>query len=329
MPLDLVIPDLLLPQDAPAALRESRLAHAERWLARAAPVREKGTDAVGWIARHHGIADAPPVAAISRMGDTVDASGSWLRADPVHLRIENDGLVLHEPSILRLTMAEAAALTATLNAHFASDGLAFEALAPDRWYVRVPPGTAPPRTTPLREAAGRNFFGMLPKGGGFNWAGALTEAQMVLAAHPVNEQRHIAANSVWFWGEGAAPSSLPHRYEAIHSGDSFARGVARLSGARTESEPDGLESVQPTQDKEILVVIDALAAALGRGDAGAWLEAAKRVDAAWFAGVGAAIGRFGTIRVILPGERATLVSTLTPSSRWRWFRPRRPLAAHA
>jgi len=328
MPLDLLIPDLLLPEDAPARLRKARLPHAEKWLARGRPAREPGADASRWIARQYAIVEPVPVAAIARLGEGRDAQGQWLRADPVHLRVENDGLVLHHPAALSLSLEEAHALAGSLATQFRADGLEFDVVATERWYVRYP--GAAPLTVPLGDAFGRNIFGLLPKGGGdVSWANLLTEAQMVLSGHAVNEGREPAVNSVWFWGEGPAPASLPHRYDAIHADDPFARGVARLSGARMEPRAERLRNVTGNAGESVLAVVDTLVRALRGGDADAWLAAAAALDSDWFAGLGDAIARFGTVRLVLPGDRTTHVSTLTASARWRWFRARKPIATHA
>jgi hypothetical protein len=53
------------------------------------------------------------------------------------------------------------------------------------------------------------------------------------------------------------------------------------------------------------------------------------LDREWFEGAGEAIGRFGSIRIVLPSDGRTLVATLTPQARWRWFRARKPIGAHA
>jgi len=328
MPLDLLVPDLLLPEDAPGRLREARLPHAEKWLARAAFAREPRSDALRWMAGTHGLPEPIPAAAISRIGEGNGAEGQWLRADPVHLRVDNDGLVLHDPAALSLTLDEAQALAGALSRQFAADGLAFEVLAPGRWYVRYRGES--PRTVALADAFGRNIFGLLPTGSrDLSWANLLTEAQMVLAGHAVNETRSPPVNSVWFWGEGAAPPSLAHRYDVICAEDPFARGLARLSGARMEPTPPHLGALLANPGESVLAVVESLTAPLHRADAEAWLAAAGRLDADWFARLGEAIARFGTVRVVLPGERATHVATLTPSARWRWFRPRQRLAAHA
>jgi len=70
-----------------------------------------------------------------------------------------------------------------------------------------------------------------------------------------------------------------------------------------------------------------LGPALRRGDERAWLEAAQRLERDWFEDLGAALARFGAIRVVLPGERRTHVATIDAGARWRWFRARRPVAS--
>jgi hypothetical protein len=343
MPLDLLVADLLLPPDAPTALRATRLPHLEKWLARADAAKSPSRGAAGALASLHGLPAPAPIAAISLAGEKIGdrpqfSAGqkmevcprfSWLRADPVHLRIDHDAVKLHDGSILGVSRDEAEELIAALQAHFAPDGLEFFALAPDRWYVRVPEGESP-RTTPLPHALGRNVFGLLPEGTGrFNWRSALTEAQMVMSTHAVNARREeegkLAINSVWFWGEGAAPASVEKRYSLVYANDSFALGLAALSGARLAAPPATLAAVD--FDDAVLVAIDTLTPPLNRGDAAAWQQGAALLERDWFATLGDAIERFGEVRVILPADTGTIVATLTPAARWRWFRARKPLTA--
>ena len=182
MPLDLLVPDLLAPADAPTGLRDLRLPGLEKWLARADVERSAAVGTDRWLAQRYALPPSPPVAGIAIAGEDAPRAGEWLRADPVHLRIDGDSVVLHDASVLALGIEDARALVAALQAHFAQDGLHFHAMAPDRWYVELPAGERP-STVPLDEARGRNAFGLLPSGSGrINWASALTEAQMVLAA---------------------------------------------------------------------------------------------------------------------------------------------------
>ena len=334
MPLDLVVPDLLLAAGAPGAMRELRLPWAERWIARADPQRVDIRGLEAWLARAFAIAEPAPAAAIALAGDDAARPGSWLRADPVHLRIGQDAVALHDASVLEVTRAEATDLVAALQAHFASDGLEFLAPVPDRWYVRVPEAELP-RTTPLAQAVGRNVFGLLPRGSGrINWGAAITEAQMVMSTHAVNVAREEAGrpaiNSVWFWGEGSVPSQVASPYALVHAADAFARGLARLAGVRAPGAAGGFDAVDAVGPAEgVLVVEDGLTRALRGGGEAAWADAARDLDDRWFAHLGSAAERFEGIRLVLPGPRDTLVATLGPQARWRWFRSRKPLTAHA
>jgi hypothetical protein len=333
MPLDLLVPDLLLPPDASATLRALRLPALEKWLARAdiQAVPERG--AAAWLASEYGLPSPAPIAAIALAGEGDTAEGAWMRADPVHLRVDHDYLKLHDASVLDVSRAEADALAGALQDHFSQDGLELRARAPDRWYVRAPGGELP-KTTSIEDALGRDVFGLLPANTAINWRSAITEAQMVLAAHEVNARRgsegKLAVNSVWFWGEGELPRELRKRYALVYAGnDVFARGLGVLSGAevRPLAPIADLDLARP--EDSVLVAIDALTAPLRRGDPEAWRNAAATLDEQWFAGLGDAIERFDRVRLILPGGKDTRIATLTGSSRWRWFRTRKPLAAHA
>jgi hypothetical protein len=332
MPLDLLVPDLLVARDAPGALRGLRLPALERWLARA-DIDTVAGEAYAWLASAYGLASPAAVAAISMAGEGLDPEGAWLRADPVHLRIDHDALMLHDAAVLDIDIHEARALVDSLQRHFAGDGLTFAALAPSRWYVRVDKG-ALPRTTALRDAVGRNVFDLLPEAGAYNWRSALTEAQMTLAAHEVNRARESAGalqvNSVWFWGEGESPASVARAYTSVYADDAFARGLGRLSGASVHALPKSIEAIDlAREDERVLVVLDSLTPSLHRADAAAWVAAAGALDDAWFAKLANARARFGSVRLILPGPRGTRVASLDGSTLWRLFRTRRPLAAHA
>ena len=334
MPLDLIVPDLLPPADAPGPMLTLRLPWVERWLARADCQRLpfRGLDA--WLGRAFGLAEPLPVAAVTLAGDDQPRDGSWIRADPVHLRVGQDAVSLHDASILDVTSDEASRLVSALQALFAADGLQFAAPVPDRWYVRVPEGEVP-RTTALAEALGRNVFGLLPRGTGrINWPAAITEAQMVLGSHAVNGAREQAGkpaiNSVWFWGEGATPAQVRSPYALVYADDAFARGLARLAGTRTLRTPKGFDEVDAVRQDEWTLVVDAsLTGALRSGGEAAWTAAANALEGAWFTDMARALDRFDGVRVILPGPRDTLVATLAPRARWRWLRTRKPLAAHA
>jgi hypothetical protein len=334
MPLDIVIPDLVAPADAPERLRSVRLHALERWLARADIETVPAEGPHGWLAAAYALPSPAPEAAIALAGEGRAQPGAWLRADPVHLRIDHDALMLHDAAILGVSKPEADSLVAALQRHFCGDGLEFQAPAAERWYVRAT-AQGLPATTPLWKAFGRNIFGLLPEGGGsVSWRSALTEAQMVLSAHEVNESRAKAGkppiNSVWFWGEGSTPAHVPQRHALVYASDMFARGLGTLGGAQVRALPGAIGDIDLVREgADVLAVIDTLTAPLHRTDTAAWLEEAQSLEASWFAKLADAVARFGTVRIILPVESGTRVATLTGAARWRMFRPRKPLAAHA
>ncbi len=135
---------------------------------------------------------------------------TWLRADPVHYVAGREDVALGSLHDFSVSEGEARACLASLNTHFAQDGLRWHAVSGKHWLLRVPDKlnvqtvdpwagvNMPARFVPMRGEHAR----LLRK-----WT---TEAQMLLYNHPINEARHArgerAINSVWMW---AAGSDLP------------------------------------------------------------------------------------------------------------------------
>src|SRR6266545_4528309 len=116
MPLDLVVPDLLLPADAPEALRAWRLPALESWLARGDVRRLPHRGVAAGLAAAFGLAEPLPIAAVTLAADGGPREGRWLRADPVHLRVGQDAVTLHDSSAFEVSRDEAQALVAGLQA---------------------------------------------------------------------------------------------------------------------------------------------------------------------------------------------------------------------
>jgi hypothetical protein len=331
MPLTLLVPDLLPLAPAPEAAA-LRLPALETWLARAQAHREPGTGS-RWLLAQWGLGEDAPVAALTLAADGGPRGGDWLRADPVHQRVEGHGLVLHDASALALKREESECAIAELNRFFAADGLEFVAPVPERWYVRVPPGELP-RTVPIEAAVGRNPFGMLPEGTGrLRWPSLFSEAQMLLAGLAFNRAREAQGrptlNAVWFWGGGAHPAALPRPFGGVAADASLPRALALASGCAVQSLPEGLAQLPSSRSAGTLAVVDPLTRPLQQGDREAWLAAARALDRDWFAPLGRALGAFERVRIVLPGERDTAVFELAGSARWRFFRRPRPIRVHA
>ena len=141
--------------------------------ARASALEARGLHA--WLGEAFGVAPLPAGAL------SAGEAGFWLRADPVHLRVAGDRLVLAPAH--GLARAEAEALVQALNRHFAG-AQEFRVVQPAAWVLRTAPAALDAPSA--AEMAGRDIDAQLPGG---RWPALLNEIQMVLHAQPVNEQR--------------------------------------------------------------------------------------------------------------------------------------------
>ncbi len=139
--LQLIVPGLLGPVPDPQAMATlaPHCPALARLLARAQGTRDGVAGGEAAVCAAFGLAGPPwPVAAAARAGEADQVPVDrlwWLRADPVHLRIDTSQARLFAGYALDLQAQEAHQLVEALNAHFAVDGLHFEAPAPDRWYL--------------------------------------------------------------------------------------------------------------------------------------------------------------------------------------------------
>ena len=214
---------------------------ASRWFARAdrrhpggaLPQRLFDVDAGAW-----------PVAAATRQRDAGDAGTSlWLRADPVHVRPDINGVrLLSHGDALLLEQDEAGLFLDALRPLLADEGMEIDAPVPGRWYLRLPPDVELPPMAPVEEALGEDLFDHLPAGpAGRRWRALLTEAQVALHNHPHNTARTAAGlapvNSLWFWGGGSLPSGVALEHPRVLSDDDGLRAMALLAGASAEALP--------------------------------------------------------------------------------------------
>jgi hypothetical protein len=334
--LELLIPDLVPPYGG--AAHGLALPALERLLGRA---RRRSGDAASleqWVCRAAGLADQPPVAAISLLGDggTPGAAG-WVRADPVHLRYLRDRFVVETGPAATLTHDEAADLVATLNRHFNDEGLRFSAASAHKWYVQtaVAPDVSLP---PLDEARGRDAAAYAPTGpDAMTWQRFANEAQMLFHEHPVNQAREARGeapiNSLWFWGAGMLPAPLEIEYAAIWSDDATARGIALLAGAQAAPAPTGASQLlgSASGSGRQLVVLDALGKAAREEGLEAWRAKLTAFDGAWFAPLLEALkrDRIGMLSIHAISSHGALSAETIRGDLIKFWRRTRPLAAYA
>ena len=325
MHCELIVPGLF------AESTRTRVPGLELLLARGRKSSAESQPLEAWLQDAFGLGDQPVAAGaltlLSGNGDPGEAC--WARADPVHLRLMRDRLIVVPSAAFALSREEAAALVEALNKHFGSM-LALQVLEPDRWCARLENDLAFV-AAPAIEVAGRDVDLTLRIGGeaGRRWAQLLNEVQMLLHAHPVNQAREArgeaVVNSLWLWGVGRAPRVPPARWQSVAAAEPVALGLARLAGVRYRPLPSSAEDwlERAPEEGRHLIVLDALRAPLALGQTAEYRECIEALEKHWFAPLLGALrkGRIGMVSVHVPDSAGASFETARGDLRRFWRRP--------
>ncbi len=325
--LHLLTPGLVAELTASEAegVRLPQLPAAERMLARGARSSTPCKDLREQLFDGFAVTGAAGVAALTHLADGGrPGDGYWLRADPVHLRADQDRLILFAGETLQLRLDEAQALCASLDAHFQDRQWHFEAPHAQRWYLQ--PAYVPALgTVAIEHVMGRDIHLHMPSGNdGGKWRAALNEVQMLLHDHPVNVAREargrLPVNSVWFWGGGSLPKDARSNWRSIASDEPLARGLALCAGGTPMSAPEDFarwEAMAVAGDH--LLVLTSLQQRHAEGELPSWSDAVAALERNWLAPALQALGR-GTVQRIQwwPGGRSRYV--LDRKATWRFWR---------
>lgn len=315
MHCELVVPGLL---SLPVAARAPSL---ELLLARGRATRSESASLEAWLQAAFGLPGLAAGALTMMAGGADPGGAAWVRADPVHLRLLRDRMVLVPGEALSITGPEARSIAEALNAHFGTR-LQIDAHEPLQWVARLetslPLGNEPALALAGASAAPGTADALL------------TEIQMALHAHPVNEAREARGdapvNSLWLWGAGPAPQGLASRWQSITADDALARGLARAAATRARMGSPGAAWLERSpEDGRHLVVLDSLRARAALSDVEGFSAALLALESEWFAPVLGALrdGRLGMLTVHVPDAREALaVETVRGDLRRVWRRPR-------
>jgi len=324
---ELIIPALL--SSALPAAAKARHPALELLLARGRRVSTESQTLEQWL---HAAFEQPGEA-LAAGALSLAASGAspgeawWVRADPVHLRLMRDRAIVAPAEALEVAADEAGALVEALNRHFS--GVAeFVSLDARRWVARVEPGTGASQG-PALYSAGHGVT--TARGEEAQRSALLTEIQMLLHAHPVNEAREArgepALNSVWLWGGGQAPASAHGAWRSVAAADPSALGLAQLAGMRRFDAPPSAETWLGwlPQDGRHLAVLDALRAPAVLEQQAEYEQGVEALERLWFAPLLRALReqRIGMLTVRAPdAEPGAAFETIRGDLRRFWRRPR-------
>ncbi len=342
MNLHLLIPALLWPDLSQRDIyHDLSLPALEIILARSELIQDQPKEIDAWLCHTFGITKQQnwPVAPIMLQIDSPDKIKNnkdyWIRADPVHLRIEQNHIMLADSQIFQITQEEANQFAEVLNDNFSKDSLIFLPLRPDRWYVHT--ADIPMiHTHSLSQMTCRNINNSLPFGqDSIRWHKIFNEIQMLLHEHPLNQARtvrgELAINSIWFWGGGTMPEKVISHYNQVWSHDAFPRALAQASHTQQAELPSSAATWQQSATSgNHLVVLNTLLEKANYKNAYSWRENLKELEQNWFKPLHQALqkGKIDQLTITAMNENSTLNFTITRGSLWKFWRPIKPLATY-
>jgi len=314
-------------------------------LAKSRTAKSSVTDLNAWLCEAFNIEkqqDWPVAPIMQRMdcpGQCIEfVNDYWLRADPVHLRIEQNHIMLADRFMFQITQEEVLQFSEAINQTLVQSNITVLPLNPYRWYIRLP--CAPElHTHTLNAATCNNINHLMPTGkDGITWHKITNEIQMLLHDHPLNQERavrdQLAINSLWFWGGGFLPQSASSPYSTVWSNDHFAQALALLCDINHRKLPDTAESWLQQADSNIenqLIVLDDLLSYEKYNDAYHWRENLKKLEKEWFSPLYAALKnkRINSIRISSVNEKFSHDFFVKSSSLWKFWSTIKPLSFYA
>ncbi len=298
----------------------------EALLSRCRITSEPGNTTAGWICNSLGVErqrDWPVGAMLAQAHGPNDDNSFWICAQPVHLAIDRDVLILQPRSQLQLSELESRSLFSSLQPQLAEAELETKYIDTGLWCV----GTRrlqELKTVELEAAEGHNIDGLLPSGkDAVWWQRLILEVQMILHEHPVNvarEQRgENPVNSLWLWGGGTAPV-VRNRFAKMRGSDPLLRAAAKLSRAQLTETAENFANFFTVEDEQGLVEF-VLPPHHGARQSLSRLEA-DWIMPAWEA---LASGRLDEFTLVLPLPEAVVVCHCDRKGRRKFWKRRQAL----
>lgn len=279
MHFTLLVAGALLPEELAVALTASLdVPTLKARLARAALIDEGGPAHTGaahldWLSNKLFGRPPPVPTAPYAYASLADAAPAFVwHADPVHIEIARDHLIVQALGADAPTALESERLIASANELAAGAGCELVAIrqhwflrCAHEWHIDTRP-LAAVNETEVEMPAGRDAQ---------VWNRLHNEIQIVWHADPVNAAREAngarTINAIWLHGGGRWAPLAPIEFAHVQADSPEWPGAALAAGAR------GLPASAPVADSALLVVEDALLS-MQRQDWAAWLQAMTALD---------------------------------------------------
>lgn len=343
MNLHLFVPDIFWPDGLQTDIYQHlKLPALETILAKSNRSETEGEVLESWLCKIFNVTKQQdwPVASIllQREENRMEVGESyWLRADPVHLRVENNHILLGDNQILNISLKEAISFTDSINEFFSDEGIIFLPLYPDRWYVKCDE-TPELRTFLLSQATGKNINDLLPRGKeGVIWNSRINEIQMFLYEHPLNRNREaqgeLPINSIWIWGGGSKPSDVRTSYTHIWSDHILACALAEMGKVMCRDLPENASELLNYSENsgEQLIILDSLQKYACYRDAYHWRNELMKMEQNWFDPLLLALKKrqIHRLKLTIANESSTRNFVLTSANLWKFWATVRPLGNYS
>jgi hypothetical protein len=302
-------------------------------LARAQLAQLKVDTPEAWLCESFGVEDMA-IAPLTLQADGVQPGNSyWLRADPVGISMQRDQMILQGD--LALTAEEARELCASLNTHFAVDGLRFLSPHPQRWYLQLD-HTPAMQTYPLPLVVGANMHAHLPFGAdALRWHSVFNEIQMLFYEHAVNQAREqrgeLPVSAVWLWGGGKLAESVLQPFARVAGDSELAYAFAHAAGIPFVTGADLMPLGQAEESGNLLLVCESQRAALQGADIGKWRDAVMLFEKDYARPILAALaaGLMEQLTLDVLSEGASHRFVVSRAALWKLWRLPKPLLHYA
>lgn len=270
-----------------------------------------------------------PVAAVTRRLDLDEGSKEiWMRADPVHLHADREGVVMLDASTFQLNRHDALAMAGDLKESFELMGWELEVPVSDRWYLRLPEQTDMQTVEPDR-VTGNDVFHHLPKGKqAKDWHRLINEIQMLLHNSEVNQLREqkgeMSVNSLWLWGSGCEPDAIQASWDVIYSSDLFVEGLANLSNTPCHNTPDSIDNIELNEfpQANVLIYLDNIQSKVQYQDLQGWHDMLLNYEENWFLPILEYLQQKHLTEVVIhSGSRVFSLSKMRLMFFWKKTRP--------
>jgi len=159
------------------------------------------------------------------------------------------------------------------------------------------------------------------------WQRLLTEIQMILHNHPVNQQRqrqgYKAINNVWLWGEGILPTTKKVAWQKVIGDTVLSQGIAKFFNIDWYAVAELKEGAGEKVDNA-LIVIEKLFENVVHGEIAAWQRRLVALDKVLFGPLLEGLKSKSIKEITFVTEQETL--QITSSLLKKFWRKKKPLA---